>query len=121
MQVFVGGNSCHGGSFHARMTVAAVDAIIADVMLVAELARLLTRNVLPRHIGRPRHREHSHERDFRPRKNVENTLNRAIKFVRGDGKSGPCLFSTMRGSAPERSCGQSVPRVNRTVQTPGRA
>jgi len=56
-------NAGHGGSFHTGMTVAAVNAVVADVMFVAELHRLLTGNVLPRHIGRPRHREHGHERD----------------------------------------------------------
>ena len=53
----------NGGSFHSGMTVATVNAVVADVMLVAELHRLLTGNVLPRHIGRSRHSEHSHERD----------------------------------------------------------
>jgi hypothetical protein len=52
----------NGGSFYARMTVAAVDAIVADVMLMAELHRLLTSNILPRHIGRARHCQDRHER-----------------------------------------------------------
>jgi hypothetical protein len=55
-------NAGHGGSLHAGMTVAAVDAVIANVMLVAELHRLLTRNVLPRQIRRARHRKYSYER-----------------------------------------------------------
>src|SRR6266581_2490584 len=55
-------NPGNGGSFHARMTVAAIDAVIAHVMLVAELQGLLTGNVLSRHIGRARHREHGYER-----------------------------------------------------------
>src|ERR1700682_5709028 len=55
-------DSGNRGSFHAGMTVAAVKAIIADVMFVAELHRLLTRNVLPRHVGRARHREDGYER-----------------------------------------------------------
>jgi len=49
-------NAGDGGSFHSGMTVTAVDAVIADVMLVAELHRLLTGDVLPRQIGRARHR-----------------------------------------------------------------
>src|SRR5260370_22985945 len=56
------GDAGNGGSFHAGMTVAAVDAVIADVMLVAELHRLLTGNVLPRHVRRTRHREDGYER-----------------------------------------------------------
>src|ERR1700674_2985774 len=52
----------NGGSFHSGMTVAAVNAIIAYVMFVAELHRLLTGNVLPRHVGRARHREDGYER-----------------------------------------------------------
>src|SRR5947207_15277645 len=55
-------NPGNGGSFDASMTVAAIDAVIAHVMLVAELHGLLTGNVLSRHIGRARHREHGYER-----------------------------------------------------------
>jgi len=55
-------NAGHRGSFHAGMAVAAVDAVIANVMLVAELHGLLTRNVLPRQIGRARHRKYGHQR-----------------------------------------------------------
>ena len=43
-------------------SVAAVDAVIPDVMLVAELHRLLARNVLPRQIGRAGHRKYGNER-----------------------------------------------------------
>src|SRR5258706_37281 len=56
-------NPGNRGSFHARMTVAAVDAVVADVMFVADLYWLLTRNVLPRPVWGARHREHSHERN----------------------------------------------------------
>jgi len=56
------GNARHSGSFHAGMTVAAVDAVITDVVLVAKLHGLLTRNVLPRQIGRARYREYGHGR-----------------------------------------------------------
>src|SRR2546430_8454015 len=55
-------NTGNGGSFDARMTVAAIDAVIAHVMLVAELQGLPAGNVLSRHIGRARHREHGYER-----------------------------------------------------------
>jgi len=52
----------HGGSFDAGMAVAAVDAVIADVVFMAELHWLLTGDVLPRQIRRACHREDGHER-----------------------------------------------------------
>ena len=55
------------------MTVAAVDAIIADVMFVAELHGLLTRNILPRQIGRSGHRNHRHETKPNQEKRRKNT------------------------------------------------
>ena len=55
-------NTGHGGSFDAGMTVAAVNTVIANVMFMAELHWLLTRNVLPRQIGRARHREDGDKR-----------------------------------------------------------
>src|SRR5260370_42674062 len=65
-----------GRSLHASMTVAAVDPVVADVVFMAELHRLLTGNVLPRHIGRTRHREHSHERDSDQKKSRKDTESR---------------------------------------------
>ncbi len=58
------------------MTVAAVNAVIADVMLVAELHRLLAGNVLPRHIGRARHCEDSHQRHSDQKKGRKHTESR---------------------------------------------
>jgi hypothetical protein len=58
------------------MTVAAVDAVIADVMLVAELHRLLTRHVLPRHVGRTRHCEDSDKRHSDQKKRRKHTESR---------------------------------------------
>src|SRR5260370_11799569 len=55
-------NAGDGGSFHSGMTVTAVDAVIADEMFVAELHGLLTRNILPRHVGRARYRQNGHKR-----------------------------------------------------------
>ena len=52
----------NGGSFHAGMAVAAVNAVIAYVMFVAELHRLPTRNILPRHVRGARHREDGDKR-----------------------------------------------------------
>ena len=44
------------------MAVAAVDAVVAHVMLVAELNRLLPRDVLICQIRRPRRKQSSRER-----------------------------------------------------------
>jgi len=44
---FGGRNACGGGIFHGSMTVAAINAVVAHVMLVAELHWLLARNILP--------------------------------------------------------------------------
>jgi len=70
------GDTGNRGGFDAGMTVTAVNAVIADVMLVAELHRLLTRNVLPRHVGRTRHREDGDQRDSDQEKGREHTESR---------------------------------------------
>ena len=44
-------NAGDRGGFHAGVAVAAIDAVVADVMLMAELHGLLTGNVLARQIG----------------------------------------------------------------------
>ncbi len=69
-------DSGNGGSFDAGMTITAVNAVIADVMLMAELHRLLSGNILPRHIGRARHGEHSHERHSDQKKRRKHTESR---------------------------------------------
>ena len=51
---FCGRNACKGGSLNRGMTIAAVQSVIANVVLVAELYGLLTHNVLVRRIGRTR-------------------------------------------------------------------
>src|SRR6266513_1432097 len=109
-------NPGNGGSFDASMTVAAIDAVIAHVMLVAELHGLLTGNVLSRHIGRARHREHGYERhsdEKEGRKHTEprDELGTAMKNL--------ChVCSALCGGALRvGSCGQGVPRVSRKVQT----
>ena len=53
------------GIFNRSMTIAAIDSVIAHVMFVAELDRLLARNVLPRQIRRSRERQYSRERQSR--------------------------------------------------------
>ena len=56
-----GGYARDRGSFHGSVAVAAVDSIISDVMLVAELYRLRSRNVLVRRIGRARQSQNADE------------------------------------------------------------
>jgi len=84
----------NGGSFHTGMTVAAVDAVIAHVMFVAELHRLLAGNVLPRHIRRTRHGEHGNSRHAGQKKRRKHTESRdeiraAMKNL-GHVFSAPC-------------------------------
>src|SRR6266849_4549786 len=71
-----GRDAGNGGNFHAGMTVAAVNAVVADVMLVAELHRLLAGNVLPRHVGRARHRKDSDKRHSDQKKRRKHTESR---------------------------------------------
>ena len=56
-----GRNSGGGGDFNRRMTIAAIDSVVADVMFVTELDRLFARDVLPRQIRRTRKRQYSRE------------------------------------------------------------
>jgi hypothetical protein len=55
------------------MAVAAVDAVIADVMFMAELHGLLTRKVLTRHVRGARHRKHGNERQPDKKKRGKDT------------------------------------------------
>src|SRR6266849_716486 len=104
-----GRDAGNSGSFHSGMTVAAVDAVVADMMLVAELHRLLTGNVLPRHVGRARHREDRYERQSdqkERRKDTEsrNEIRAAMKNL-GHLCSAPCGERSGRELRPERpSC-----------------
>src|SRR6266487_2427142 len=66
-------NPGNRGRFHAGMTVTAVNAVIADVMLVAELHRLLPVDVLLRHVRRARHREDRDKRQPDQEKSGEDT------------------------------------------------
>ena len=55
------GNAREGGGFDGSVTVAAVESVIPDVVLVAELDRLGARNVLVRRIRRPGQSQNSSE------------------------------------------------------------
>src|SRR5579871_804334 len=48
-------------TLHARMAIAAVDAIVADVVLVAELNWLIARDILIRQVRRARSEEHTRQ------------------------------------------------------------
>ena len=100
-------NAGHGGSFDAGVAIAAVNAIVADVMFVAELHRLLTGDVLPRHIGRTRNCEHSHERNSDQKKGRKNTESRdeictAMKNL-GHVFSAQCEGALRKGAAVRAS------------------
>src|SRR5712692_7665926 len=102
-----GRDAGNGGSFHAGMTVTAVDAVVADVMLVAELHRLLTRNILPRHVGRARHREHGYKRHSDQKERRKHTESRdkiraAMKNL-GHVCSAPCGRALRKGAAVRAS------------------
>ena len=67
-------NPGSSGAFHSGVTVTAVDAIVADVVLVAELDGLLARDVLVCQIGRTRQTHHTPKRQGRkqrPKKDTE--------------------------------------------------
>ena len=53
------GNARRRGSFHRRVTVSAIDPVIAHVVFVAELHRLGPCHVLPREIRRTREPQYS--------------------------------------------------------------
>jgi len=56
-----GRNACKGGGLNRGMTIAAVQSVIANVVLVAELHGLLTHDVLIRRIGRTRKPQNARE------------------------------------------------------------
>jgi hypothetical protein len=58
---FCGGDSRDGGCFHARVTISAVDTIVADMVFVAKLHGLLARDILIRGIGRASDPQHACE------------------------------------------------------------
>ena len=81
MQVLVGGMPANARVLDRGVAVAAVDAVAADVALVAELDRLLARDVRLGDPGRPIHlRDEPQQRQ--PTKNTApKMLTRAIVFV----------------------------------------
>ena len=61
------------GELHACVAIPAIDAIISDVVFVAELNRLITRYILIRQIGSTRRQEHSCQRQTRQKKRRKDT------------------------------------------------
>ena len=53
------------GTLDPRVAVAAIDAVVAHVMLVAELDRLIARHILIRQIRRARREQNTGQRDAR--------------------------------------------------------
>jgi len=82
-----GWNAGGRGGFDAGMTVAAIDAVIADMVFVAELHGLLAHNVLVRQIGGARKPHHSREAQAgqeKPEKDTESgdKIRTAVKNLR---------------------------------------
>jgi len=70
---FCGGNSGNRGGLDASVTKTAIDAVIADMVLVAELHGLLARDVLAGKIGRPGDSEDGGEPKRRQQNSSEET------------------------------------------------
>jgi len=63
-----------GGAFHTRMAITAIDAVVAHMVLVAELDGLLARDVLVgqiRSAGQAHHTPESQGCEQRPKKDTE--------------------------------------------------
>lgn len=96
---FCGGNASGRGTLDAGMTVPAVDTVVPDVMLVAELNRLITGYVLVRQIRRARCQQNARQRQTRQEKRREDTeagdeIRAAVKNLRHD------YVCTLEVSAP---------------------
>jgi hypothetical protein len=70
---FRGGDACNRRSFDSRMTIAAINAVIADMMFVAELHGLLAGDVLIGQIGGACSRKDAHKREANQKNGGENT------------------------------------------------
>ena len=73
---FRGRNARGGGALYARVTVAAIDTVIADVVLMTKLNGLLARYVLVRQIGRTRGPEDAGQRQTRQKQRRKDTESR---------------------------------------------
>jgi hypothetical protein len=84
----LGGRNAGGrGGFDAGMTVAAIDAVIADMVFVAELDRLLAHHVLVRQVGgagKPQHSREAQAGQKKPEKDTESgdEIRTAVKNLR---------------------------------------
>ncbi len=64
------------GTLDARVAIAAIDAVVAHVVFVAELNRLIARNVLVRQIRRARREQHTGQCDAGQKHACEDTESR---------------------------------------------
>jgi len=77
-------NTCICGGFDAGMTVPTVDAVIADVVLMAELYRLIARYALVGNVRGARNHQNNEQRQVRKNNQCEhreprNQINTAVK------------------------------------------
>jgi len=70
---FRGGDARDGGSLNRGVTIAAIEPVVSNVMLMAELHGLRARNVLVRGIRRPRQPQYADE----PQANQKNSREQA--------------------------------------------
>jgi hypothetical protein len=66
-------DSRNSGSFHARVAIAAINAVVADMMFMAELYGLLTREVLARHVRGTGNGKHGNQRQPDQKERREHT------------------------------------------------
>jgi hypothetical protein len=95
-------NACRRRELDTRMAVPAIDAVVADVVLVAELNGLISRYILIRQNGRTRRHENACQRQTRQEKRRKDTepgdeIRAAVKNLRH------VYVCTLEVSAPEGS------------------
>jgi len=116
---FCGRDAGGGGILNRSMTIAAVNSIVTDVMLVAELHRLLAGNILPRKIWRARERQDPRKRQSREKNSGEQaeTGDKIRAAVKNLGHIRVALWQVppFRGAATGRLHHQSLGAQARSV------
>src|SRR6267142_7140318 len=101
-------NSRNRGSLHAGVAITAIDAVVADMMFMAELHGLLTREVLARHVGGTGHRKHGNQRQSDQKERRKDT--KPCDEVRASMKNlGHVSVALGRGSKTKRQRCQGLP------------
>ena len=67
------GHTCRCRTLDACVAIATIDSVVAYVMLVAELNRLIARDVLVRQIRRARREQHTGQRNARQKHACKDT------------------------------------------------